>query len=652
MKVHPPSIIMSAAITSLLLLTTLLAPPASTSVEAFQWAPLKTSLFGRFQHRHHGEPQPQLVTTASATAGNTRQSTTALPARRGNDDFSNDGSSRKFLAGRGGGRGFGSSNNNSSSGGGKDKNGKERVIQSVKDVDADLNEEILGALRSAEEDLSQNEEADLESSSSVEVSAEIDDSTENEGGEVDIVSQEDVEVNEEATIVATTKLPKEETNSDTLSDDGSSWDDIKESVYNTADNLKASLTTTSQPNYATDFMPTPPNETPGEKAMKQFESIDVTSASYDTDASQDVSGGDGGATDEDIMGDEEAMLLEAQREAEEAEAMLKLAEEEAARLELELAQMEQYNIDADYDAATTTTSSMLDILEDEIEVEEPLPEDLMDGDDEEDALTSMASAYQAALDAANDNVNLLSSQIEALELELATTISQMESSVEDKERIGAEYLYLAENYGRYRDGTANSITLLEEEIGGYESKIESLQMKLNGVEEQLVQAVAEADKWKADYEKIQEEMAEQVNTFLQQRQTLESRLNEVTSSIEADLAASKQEYETTISSLKNEHSTTLSQSKKMVSALRQSLRNTRSEKKSLQQLSEKERVRAVDDVRTKMNEEVANLRSILKGLEGDLGEKERVVEEAIRGEEEKQALEEEVRYVVWCSCWM
>lgn len=171
--------------------------------------------------------------------------------------------------------------------------------------------------------------------------------------------------------------------------------------------------------------------------------------------------------------DDEALLLEAQREAAEAEAMLKEAEEEAAKWEKELADLEAAAAD--------------------------------------DALANMASAYEAALDAANDNVDLLSSQILALESELSSTITRMETSVEDKERISAEYAYLAKNFGELKDSQGKSGVLLEEEIGGYQSQITTLEGRLDGMESSLKEAQDEAAKWKADYAKVQSELQEAVS---------------------------------------------------------------------------------------------------------------------------------------------
>ena len=54
----------------------------------------------------------------------------------------------------------------------------------------------------------------------------------------------------------------------------------------------------------------------------------------------------------------------------------------------------------------------------------------------------------------------------------------------------------------------------------------------------------------------------------------------------------------------------------------------------------------VDDVRTRMNEEVANLKSVLKSVKGKMDEKEREVHRAMEGRGDTEKLMEEIRYVM------
>jgi hypothetical protein len=54
----------------------------------------------------------------------------------------------------------------------------------------------------------------------------------------------------------------------------------------------------------------------------------------------------------------------------------------------------------------------------------------------------------------------------------------------------------------------------------------------------------------------------------------------------------------------------------------------------------------VDDVCTRMNEEVANLKSVLKSVKGKMDEKEREVHRAMEGRGDTETLMEEIRYVM------
>ena len=310
--------------------------------------------------------------------------------------------------------------------------------------------------------------------------------------------------------------------------------------------------------------------------------------------------------------DEEQLLLqslqEAQREADEAEEMLRQAEEEAAKWEKELAQLE-----------------------------------------EEAARNSMAEAYQAALEAANDNVDTLSSQIQGLESELASTLRKMEQSIEDKERISAEYAFLAKNYGELKNQQSQGSTttsLLEEEIATYRSQISEMELQLKNVGISLSTAQEEATKWQTMYNDIQSSMDANITTQLQSTvDAYELKVLEVTATLEEEKASIQQDANTVIDQLQSEFNAGILKNQRMISVLRQSLRKTRKEKSYLEEKSSVERTKAVEDVRERMNSEVANLKEVLKSIEGEMGEKEKVMQSVMDGKEETEKLMKEIRYV-------
>jgi chromosome segregation ATPase len=402
------------------------------------------------------------------------------------------------------------------------------------------------------------------------------------------------------------KKEEEEESSQSLS---SQWDTLKETVYKAADSAKKMKS--PPPSFAADFTPIPP-ETPGEKAMKEWSAIDVN-----VSADEDI-----------VMSPEERMLLEAQREAEEAEAMLREAELESERIEKELSMFSSGSTAAASAAGGNEGSAVAPIGGEGVFVNE-----------EEDALASMASAYQAALDAANDNVNLLTAQIEELEVELSSTLQEMESASEDKERASAEYAYLASNYKIYKEKMDKEGEAMRDEVQEYASKVASLEEEIDKLKVELAQAQEEATKWKNDYESIQNEMVEKLQSSLNEQKELQATLDDVTSTFESTLEDSQKEYEATLAIVTSEYDEAISQSKKMIAALRQSLRNVRSEAKN-KSMVEEDAVKAVDDVRAKMNDEVEKLRGALKGLEGQTGENDAAI---TKEREEREKLLEEIK---------
>lgn len=306
-------------------------------------------------------------------------------------------------------------------------------------------------------------------------------------------------------------------------------------------------------------------------------------------------------------------LADAQREADEAEILLRQAEEEAARLERELAEIE-----AASDVFESVTNG--DDEDDSVAVPPPLSE--------EDALTSMTTAYQEALDAANENVDLLSSQIEALEVELRTTITKMEKTEEDKQRISAEYAFLTKNYNTLKGKSSSSEELLGGEISNFQAKISVLESELNAMESSLSNAKDDATKWKSEYDKIQVQLKDAAAAASKDKETLEIKVLETQASLEEEKLTAQQQANETIDRLRSEFEITLSNSQKMVAALRQSLRKTRREKSFLEVNSSEERTKAVESVRKAMDDEVANLKNVLKNVQSEMEEKDSVLVEA------------------------
>ena len=395
------------------------------------------------------------------------------------------------------------------------------------------------------------------------------------------VEEKTSEEEEDVPVASTTPLPKETSSTQS----SSPWDNLKETVYGAVDSTKAKM---NPPSFAADYTPVPP-ETPGEKVMKELSAIDVNIV-QDSLVAADQSN--------DEMSPEERMLLAAQKEAEDAEALLLEAEMESDRLEKELAALES-NSNTEVDTS------------------------------EEDALTSMASAYQAALDAANDNVILLTSQIEELEGDLSTALRRMEDAIEDKERVSAEYSYLASNYRGYKDKMDGEDLELRSKMESFASQVDSLETELSQLKIALVEAQDEAMKWKTEYESVQREMTSQLESSLKDQEELQALLDDTTSTFEST--------QTEFEAVTAEYDLALDQSKKMISALRASLRKTRFEQKS--QTTSEEVERAVDDVRSKMNDEVEKLRGALEGLEGQAGENDDILK---REREDRERLLEEI----------
>ena len=406
--------------------------------------------------------------------------------------------------------------------------------------------------------------------------------------------------------------------------------------------------------------PKPPPDTPGGRLMREYGSIDV-----------DVVASSSSDDDDDDDDDDAAMLAEAQREAEEAEDMLRQAEEEVRLAELEAAMWEEELASLGGGGAARAESAA------ESEAR----------DSEVATLSSMAEAYREALEASNDSASALREQVIGLEVELADATSKMERASEDRERIGAEYAYLARNYNDLKrksssEGATSSssssssaasaaaaaaaeekVVALTGEIESYKSRIADAETRLAGLETSLAEARSDAERWRTMHDDVSDrasraatvrdvEHAEEMRAAGEHH---ELRILEARRSLEEARARMISEKDASANVLRAEFDRSLEENSKMISALRAALRKTRKESTTTTKTTdaggggiegESSSLSSSDDlvdVRTKMTEEVANLRSVLKSVQGEMDEKEREVLRAMEGRGETEKLMEEVR---------
>jgi predicted nucleic acid-binding Zn-ribbon protein len=291
----------------------------------------------------------------------------------------------------------------------------------------------------------------------------------------------------------------------------------------------------------------------------------------------------------------------------------------------------------------------------------------------------VAEAYREALEASNDDASALREQVIGLENELADTIVKMERASEDRERIGAEYAYLARNYNDLKrksssEGGATSsssssssasaasaaaaaeekVAALTGEIGSYMSRIADAETRLAGLETSLAEAKSDAGRWRTMHDDASDRASraaaardvEHAEEMRAAGEYHELRISEARRSLEEARARMISENDANANVLRAEFDRSLEENSKMISALRAALRKTRRESRTRiegKSLSSSSSSDDLDDVRAKMTEEVANLRSVLKSVQGQMDEKEREVLRAMEGRGETEKLMEEVR---------
>jgi hypothetical protein len=328
----------------------------------------------------------------------------------------------------------------------------------------------------------------------------------------------------------------------------------------------------------------PPFITPGERLMWEYQSIDVTSSSSPSffpssvDVDVDVDDDDSGA----------ALLVEARRDADEAKSMLRLAEEDAARWERELADLKREAGIAEAEAA------------------------------EKASLESVADAYRAALDAVKDNVEELTAQFERLKSELSDAAAAFVAAARA------------------------SIELLNEEIDVYKCRIADAVSRLDAVERILAMANDEVERLRGMHDKVMSRMMTATGAR-------ELRVLEANTSLEEERLCQRTEADAGTDALRAEFDRSVEDNSKMISVLRAALGKTRRVGgKKIDEIGNgrgeggSSSAAEVDNVRTRMNEGVANLKSVLKSVQGEMDEKEREVQRGMEGRGETEKLMEEI----------
>ena len=341
------------------------------------------------------------------------------------------------------------------------------------------------------------------------------------------------------------------------------------------------------------------------------------------------SNGDANDGISDVTTTEERQLREAMEE-------LRLATEEANRCENELASLLllEAKIAAEEAEAAMKAAD---------EAEEVAASSDAAAAEEGSTPTSVAGAYRAALDAANDNIDILATRVSALEGELVAAVANMERTAEDKERIGAEYAYLAKKYGellkssnadKNNDEAAAaaagvdvaSLSLLNEEIGIHRTHIANLTTELSNVESALLAAQAEANKWSFMYNDVIVRMTNDAKIreegYNVELSTARTKLNEL-----LVLQRTQQENDNLILSLRDE------MEKQLIITTND---NTATATKAAAE---------IEDVRLRMSAEITNLKDNIQNLQVELDMKEQELQYALEGKVETKKLMDEIRYV-------
>lgn len=463
----------------------------------------------------------------------------------------------------------------------------------------------------------------------------------------------------------------------------SPWDELKGQVYDAADTVKASLgsavddlTKTVEESLGTHKE----KETPGEKAMKEYESIDVSATAVE-DAAEVA-----GLPDETKKKDEDSkpnIQLEKEEkvkpknqkqqqrfpsiEAPSLESVIKAAQSFLPQPPPE--PPTQQNIDNNHNTTNENLSEINSQLQhtltnqrkdlgklrkkiNELEQELQRAKRTKRKDVEQELETktrALREEYDEQLIKAKETIAALEKQSTTMEQELQRGKIKLEEALEDKERVAAEYSYVVNSYQKLKGMVDSQTSDLSTKLDQSQQEIMSLEGQLTNATTKMEQYQKESNNWRKECTN----KANQLDTFTTRVQNLQSTIdtlqdgiNSTQTSIDQIKKMARDEErmrsKMNLQTLSDEYEVLLSKKSKKIGELRVALRSANAKKRHAERYADKEKRAAIKVVREELNVEIEGLKEQLKTREEEIEGMRDVVREAESVKEEKEQLLAEI----------
>jgi len=262
---------------------------------------------------------------------------------------------------------------------------------------------------------------------------------------------------------------------------------------------------------------------------------------------------------------------------------------------------------------------------------------------------SLKERYARQLKEAKDKISLLEKQTRDMEQELKDGKVKLEETVEAKERVAADYFFAVKTYTDFQ-GTVDSQTKdMSAKLDKSQQEISALESLLSNTTEQMNEYQAEAQRWKDEATN----KANQLDTFTTRVVNMQKTIDDLQNGINTTQSDLEQVIQTTkdeekerskanLQTLSDEYERLLSKKSKKIGQLRVALRTANQKKRRVERYAEKEKSAAMKELRSKLNGEINALKGELKEREGEIEGMRGTVKEAEAIKEEREQLLAEI----------
>ena len=246
---------------------------------------------------------------------------------------------------------------------------------------------------------------------------------------------------------------------------------------------------------------------------------------------------------------------------------------------------------------------------------------------------------------ANATVVQLEEQVEKLTRQLEEQTVKYEQTLEDKERIAAEYVYVAKSYMELKRSLATN-------TNDWQTKLQKLTLDTQSLEQKMAQYQEESKRWKMKCIEKTNMLEESTAHIKELQNVMDEGMSEIRlkqENIDDIVAAATKEEKTRskqdLQRLSDEYEFLISKKSKKIGKLRTSLRSANVKRHQVERHARKDKSAALEALRLEMSTEIDLLKALLQEKEDTISKMGEAVQSVEVAEEEKEKVFAELMFL-------